>query len=163
MRVIPIKMKNQSASTPAYVDDEDYGILSERRWSLSLKGYPRTGTTNRAFMPGKRQAWPQMHQVILWCPKGMEIDHIDGNPLNNQKSNLRVCTRSQNMMNRGKTKANTSGFKGVHFHKRSKKWTARIQKDGNRSHIGSFDKPEEAHEAYRESAKKLHGEFVRCV
>ena len=104
---------------------------------------------------------------IVWIllvgpiPPEMIIDHIDGNPFNNKLSNLRLATVSQNAMNRGPQKNNTSGYKGVFFFKRDKSWQAQITISGKRKHLGYFDTPELAYSAYLSAEKVLYGDFAR--
>ena len=87
-----------------------------------------------------------MHSVIMNAPKGIQVDHIDGNGLNNQKSNLRLVTNRQNCMNRHQI--TTSKYPGVTWNKRSRKWVAQAQIDGKHIHIGTFSTEKEAYEAY---------------
>jgi hypothetical protein len=95
-----------------------------------------------------------------WPPEGMTIDHKDGNVANNRWANLRLATRSQNMCNRGKPPNNVSGLKGVSRYRRHGKHSARITVRGRAQLLGYFTHPEEAHAAYREAAKRLHGKFT---
>jgi hypothetical protein len=95
-------------------------------------------------------------------PSDKEIDHIDGDGLNNDPANLRLATRSENLRNRGANKNNTSGFKGVRSNKQTGRWRAEIGLHGKLLHLGLFDTPEEAHAAYVRAAKELHGEFARA-
>lgn len=88
-----------------------------------------------------------------------QIDHRDTNPGNNRWKNLREATNLQNSQNRGKHKNNTSGYKGVNWHKRSKKWIARGRENGIRKNLGSFDTPEKASEAYECFSRLAHAEF----
>jgi hypothetical protein len=94
--------------------------------------------------------WPRQH-----------IDHIDGNPLNNAISNLREATNSENARNRGKTKRNKSGFKGVHWSNTKKRWVATIRHHGKKKDLGSFKDAKAAHDAYVSAALELHGSFAR--
>lgn len=105
---------------------------------------------------GKSVSLPRL---ILRCPAGFVIDHIDGNTLDNRKSNLRICKQSENRLNTtGKTRR-VSRFKGV---SRSRdKWRAEICRDGARVHIGVFLTEEDAAKAYDERAAHLHGDFAR--
>lgn len=91
--------------------------------------------------------------------KGELVDHIDQNPLNNRRHNLRIATQSQNGQNRGKSKQNTSGYKGVSWSGVMKKWHARIMVNGQLHLLGYFDTPEAASQAYQDAAHKYHGEF----
>lgn len=161
MKTIPVKMLNKLASIPMYVDDWDYEILKEKRWHILVSKISKGGTRCN-FYPAttSKNISILAHRIILWCPKGLQIDHIDGNPCNNQMSNLRVCTHSQNIQNRGKLSTNTSGYKGVSWHKRDKIWRAQIAVNGRYIYLGSFDTAKEAHKAYKNASIKYHGEFA---
>ena len=100
-----------------------------------------------------------MHRLISDAQRGMEVDHINMDGLDNRRENLRICTPSQNRCNIGLTKANTSGVKGVDRHKG--KWRARIQVKGKKIELGSFDSIEDAASAYMAAAGEVHGEFSR--
>lgn len=89
------------------------------------------------------------------------VDHINLNPLDNRRSNLRIANRSQNATNSGRHKNNTSGFKGVTYSKRERKWQSSIIFNGKTKWLGYFISPELAYQAYCEAAKELHGEFAR--
>ena len=103
----------------------------------------------------------RLHRVIMNEPDGKFIDHINMNPLDNRRENLRECTQQQNQCNTNKYSNNTSGFKGVSFHKRDKKFVAHIKLNGKKKHLGYFDTAEKAHEAYKKESLKLHGDFAR--
>ena len=90
----------------------------------------------------------------------IEVDHINQNKLDNRKSNLRLCSHSQNGINKYKQSNNSSGFKGVCFNKRRQKFMAFINKDKKRTYIGYFETAEEAGKAYDKKAKELFGEFA---
>lgn len=94
-----------------------------------------------------------------WPPS--QIDHIDGDGLNNKIENLRLANSAQNNSNRSFNGA--VGFKGVYWNKSGKAYRAQIQINGRRIYLGSFATPEEAHEAYVKAAKELHGEFARAA
>lgn len=161
MKVIPVKMRNIKASRACFVDDEDYEMLKNRKWSENGNGYPRNGFTNRILNPNKQQIFVMMHRVIMWSPDGMVIDHIDGNKLNNQKKNLRVCSPTDNKRNRGMSRRNTSGYKGVYWQRANKKWYAAINTDERFLNVGSFENKEDAARAYNAAASKYHGEFAK--
>ena len=116
--------------------------------------YPPNG--NR----GRRRATLPIHRLIMDAPKGMEVDHINGNPLDNRKSNLRICTIAENLRNKGAGKNNTSGYKGVSWVKRNKRWLAQIKHNGKQVYIGHYKNKEEAARAYDKKAKELHGEYA---
>ena len=90
-----------------------------------------------------------------------EVDHIDGNKLNNCLSNLRWCTHAENSRNRKKRSDNTSDHKGVSFDKATGKWKAQIKVDGKNKYLGLFHTKEEASAVYEEAAKREFGEFYR--
>ena len=111
----------------------------------------------------KRQTTLSIHRLIMDAPKGMEVDHINGNPLDNRKSNLRICTRSENERNKGPLKNNTSGYKGVTRQSRinkNDKWRAQIRHNSKLIVIGLYEDKEEAARAYDKKAKELHGEYA---
>jgi len=102
-----------------------------------------------------------MHRFLMNAPSGMFVDHKDMDGLNNKRDNLRISTRSQNAYNQGVLARNTSGFKGVCWHKASGKWMARITSNGNHKYLGLFDAAEKAYDAYCDAAKIEHGKFAR--
>lgn len=95
-----------------------------------------------------------------WLPE--EVDHInnDGPKSDNRICNLREATRSQNEFNKPKSKRNTSGYKGVSLKKSTGRWCAKIRFNKNSKHLGYYSTPEEAHEAYKQAALRLHGEYA---
>lgn len=104
-----------------------------------------------------------LHRYITNTPKGMEVDHINGNGLDNRKVNLRICTRAENGRNRKMSIKNKSGYHGVHFantENRKKRWTAMIRFGGKKRYIGRYFTVEEAARAYDEKAKIYHGEYA---
>ena len=106
------------------------------------------------------------HRLIWYITTGVdpvdfEIDHIDGNRSNNKIKNLRLASGNENLWNQKRYSNNTSGFKGVSFAKRHKKWTARIACNGKSKDLGYFPTPELAHMAYCKAAAELHGDFAR--
>jgi len=102
-----------------------------------------------------------LHRIITNAPANMQVDHKNKNKLDNRRINLRVCSNSENQMNRGKTKSNTTGYKGVGRKKRGKKFRARISAYKKTYHLGYFEKADKAGAAYRKAAKQYHKEFAR--
>ncbi len=98
------------------------------------------------YMTGE---WPEHH-----------VDHINGKRHDDVWENLREATRSENQCNQARRVSNHSGFKGVDWHKKAKKYRARIVKAGTSVHLGLFDSPQDAHAAYLSAAARLHGEFA---
>ena len=110
-----------------------------------------------------KNVYYQAHRVVWAWATGKDperaIDHKNADKLDNRLWNLRLATQSQNGWNRSAQKDNSSGFKGVYWN--HKKWSAKITKKGQVHYLGSFDTPEEAHQAYCEAAADLHGDFAR--
>lgn len=102
-----------------------------------------------------------MHRLIMGAPKGKEVDHIDGNGLNNQKSNLRICDRFQNTQNCIPRKNTTSKYRGVSWGSRENKWKAQISAFNKSHYIGCFSLETKAAEAYNKKAMELFGEFAK--
>ena len=90
-----------------------------------------------------------------------EIDHINGVPNQNWFANLRAATHRQNMINAKRQCSNTSGFKGVCYSKEMRRWKAEIRIERRKRHLGYFDTPEAAHDAYKTAAVEAFGEFAR--
>lgn len=139
----------------ALVDDDYFNILSKWKWYYD-GGYAK----RKKCLPNKILKTIWMHREIMKTPQGLCTDHIDGNGLNNQKINLRICTNDQNQRNSKKQVNNTSGFKGVIVNKTTKKFQAQIRSNSRKIHLGYFNTAKEAAKAYNIAAKKLHGEFA---
>jgi len=142
----------------ALVDDEDFEFLMQWKWFVSKK--------KNQFVAESRVGSPlvrvKMHRFIMQLSdKKMCVDHINGESLDNRRSNLRICTHAQNLRNKRLSKNNTSGFKGVNWNKNSDKWEVRIKTDGKSKCVGYFKCLLTAAKAYNEAAKKYHGEFAR--
>jgi hypothetical protein len=101
-----------------------------------------------------------LHRLIMDAPKGMQVDHINGNGLDCRRSNMRLTTHKQNHQNVRGNARNTSGFKGVRWKKDHHTWEARIKTDGRTRHLGYFPTPEDAAEAYNRAAVQLFGEYA---
>lgn len=139
-------------------DDEDHELISAHNW-YAIKGHRTFYAMSAIRIEGKR-IWFAMHRKILGLTDGrLYVDHIDGDGLNNQRSNLRICTSDQNTKNQRLRITNKSGYKGVCWDKRNKKWFASITHNRKQFNLGYFDDPKSAHEAYCAAAIRLHGEF----
>lgn len=143
----------------ALVDQSLCASLLEHAWHLGGNGY-----CYRWDRSSDKKVAVYLHREVIRLVEGICtaecVDHINGNPLDNRYSNLRLATKSQNMSNRGKTQANTSGFKGVSLHKPTGKWKAYIRKDCKQYYLGLFKTPQEAAAAYNRAARQLHGDFA---
>lgn len=143
----------------ALVDDLDYIILSAWKWVASKNG--NTFYALRHFMEGGKKHKIYMHRYLMGeTDKKVFIDHRDRNGLNNQRDNLRVCTKAQNYANRNKAKNCSSKYVGVSWHKKSGKWAVMLCKDYKPIYIGLFTSEEAAAKAYNEAAIRIHGEFA---
>ena len=136
------------------VDKEDFNFLSRWRWK-----YGHGGVTRWTSVEGK-QFHVSMHREITNCPKGLEVDHINRNPLDNRRLNLRITNRLGNCMNTGPMEGKTSVFKGVHWHTKKKRWIAKIMKHGKRIQAGVFTDEVKAAEAYDQLAAEMFGEYA---
>lgn len=97
----------------------------------------------------------------MGTPKGMDTDHIDGNKLNNQKTNLRIATRTENARNQRPVRGGSSQYKGVGWHKAANKWRADIRINGELKYLGLFTDEIQAAKSYNEAATKYFGEFAQ--
>jgi hypothetical protein len=122
---------------------------------IGIDGYARILINGKQYL-SHRLAW--LYVIGRW--PYIEIDHINGNRLDNRFSNLREATRSNNSSNTKKLSANLSGVKGVHWNSDVKKWAAQITKSGRRYHLGYFDNIEEATLSRQKAADRLHGKFA---
>lgn len=102
-----------------------------------------------------------MHRLLTGCPEGLVVDHINGDSLDNRRSNLRICTQRQNRWNRAKRMRAQSKFKGVWFDKDRDLWIAQIGHDSDRLRLGAFEREEDAARQYDRAARLLFGAFAR--
>lgn len=165
----PIKVDGEIAYIPlskglfAVVDVADLHIVESINWYAKVKNGATTYAARWRPVGASRSDETLMHRMIAGTPKHMDTDHIDGNGLNNRRSNLRSATKSQNMHNARVRKDNSSGYKGVNWNKRKAKWEARIRLNGKHHRLGYHATPEAAHKAYCAASKALHGEFSRVL
>lgn len=135
------------------VDDEDHLYLSKFFWGKDKNGYAR-----RTLRFGAKRTKLFMHREILNAPNGMDVDHINGNPLDNRRSNLRLASRQQNLFNMRCT--NPLGYKGVTKARDEKRYRTKIRV--GRKYISRyFDTLEQAARGYDELAKQYFGDFAR--
>lgn len=148
----------------ALVDDQDYDRLSQYKWSAAyMKNvdgwYAHRGTRmceRRAGMP----CVVSMHREVMGFPAGIEVDHVNRNPLDNRRENLRLATHSQNGGNRKRDRDSSSEYKGVVWYKKVNKWRASIRVNYELHVLGFFELAADAARAYDEAARKYFGEFA---
>ena len=165
MKKIPLRNRKHEIIAHALVDDEDYQrVMDFGPWCLTGKaGNKYVGKT---LYLGKTDGRDQfrlqlLSRFLMGNPVGKEIDHRDGNFLNNQKSNLRAGTHTENMSNAKLRKDNKSGAKGVFFRRETRKFRVKIGVDRKQIQGGQFDTLEEATRRYAELSEKYHKEFGR--
>jgi len=142
------------------VDDRDYLRLSQYKWYFQR--YKASGYVVRSLKKNGKRVLRSMHRMILDAPIGTEVDHKDGDGLNNQRSNLRLCTHQQNGFNQGtQRRKKSSKYKGVYWQKTIGKWIAKIKYNGKMHHIGCYINGIAAAQAYDKEARKHFGEFAR--
>jgi hypothetical protein len=144
------------------IDEDDYCKINDIKWSIVAEKYfchclPLT--------MDKRRPHVLMHRLIMGCVPfdGKIIDHINGDPLDNRKQNLRFCTHSENMHNQKKPKHNKSGFKGVFWDNQKNKWHSVIKINSKIKHLGYFTCIKRAYKVYCEASRLYHGVFGRII
>ncbi len=143
----------------ALVDDEDFEWLSQYKWHVRRSG--RTFYATRYFRVFKGYYSPLwMHREIMRCPWDMQVDHINHNNLDNQKSNLRICNHQQNHWNQKLSINSTSGYKGASWDASRGMWLSSITLDRRHVHLGYHFSKESAALAYNRAAIKLFGDFA---
>lgn len=137
----------------AKVDNDDFDIINESLWTASKFGYAITRRNGVGL-------W--MHRIVSKCPDNLEVDHINGDKLDNRKLNLRHCTKVQNQGNRWKSKhAKTSIYKGVYFCKKIQRFAAYGREGAKNKRLGSFKIERDAAAAYNRWAAAYFGEFAK--
>ena len=167
----PIRIEGNVAYVPltqgyeAVIDAADVTLVDGFNWFAHV--FRRRDRSIRAIYAERRgphsggQTTIIMHRVIDATPSGMETDHIDGDGLNNRRSNLRAATKAQNQHNAKTRVDNKSGAKGVHWDKRNRKWRVQIAVMAKNKHIGLFTTFADAQEAYAKAIAATRGEFGR--
>lgn len=147
------------------VDQADLELVSGYKWGVAYMGgagyklpYARTRIGGR-----KHASYIRMHRLIMEVAPGVEVDHINGDTLDNRRCNLRVATRLEQSRNTGMRKNNSTGYKGVSYIEKLGKFRAYIVVNRKQIHLGLFVKAEEAAAAYEKSAAELFGAFHRKI
>lgn len=148
MKTIDVWNKYRVRWDEILIDDEDFERVNQYSWSLTRKYY-------NSYAVRANQIILSRFIMRIKDPK-ICVDHIDGNTLNNQKSNLRICSTQENLRNK---RSRTDTYKGITYNGFS--WLAQIQHRGLNYYLGSHDTPEKAAKAYDAKAKELFGEFAR--
>lgn len=148
-----LKTINLTKGKQAIVDSEDYEMLIQFNWHYNTEGYAMR-TVNHS---GKLS----MHRQLMGDKQGHVIDHVDGNGLNNSRTNLRHATHKENMRNRKLQTNNTSGFKGVYWKPIKQKWEAAIRISNQYKYLGAFISKVEAARAYNRAAIEHYGIFAK--
>lgn len=154
MRILPLS----NSKIPVLVDDEDYDDLMQFNWQLNV----RTGYITRSNWHDGKHDTEYLHRRIMKAPKGMDVDHIDRNRFNDQKSNLRICRRSENMAN-SVPRRGLSKYKGVSKLNRpnlKKKWLSYIKVEYKTYYNGYYETEAEAAHVYNQFAEQIFGEFA---
>jgi hypothetical protein len=150
----------------AKVDQTDFIRLRRYAWVTSGdKGRGYTLYAQRTIIEGKKRYTKMMHREIMEAilgklTKGMFVDHINGDGLDNRRANLRVVTQTQNNWNRRFRKTGSSKYTGVTWDKRRDKWRADIYEKRRKTYLGHFDDEEGAARAYDKAAKERRGEYA---
>lgn len=143
--------------------DADVAVDHRFNWCAQLNIYTKTHyaarKTSRFDDGGSRNAW--MHREIMGAPGNLQVDHVNGNTLDNRRCNLRLATISQNGMNKKMRSDNSSGLKGVYLHRGTGKWAAEVRVMGKKVYLGIHATKELAHQAVTEGRIKHHGEYAR--
>lgn len=151
MRRIPL-----THGKKALIDDADFALVTQSRWYAF---YSKSGGWYAARGPQRNNGERFLHRVLMGVPRGVKIDHKDGDGLNCRRSNMRVATQSQNGFNRKLQRNNKSGFRGVY--RARGKWRAQIKVNGKITALGYHETPEQAARAYDAKVLEVAGEFAR--
>lgn len=156
MKEIPLKQGNV-----ALIDDEMFDRVSYFKWFMTCGRNTNYARTSGVLYNDKQNSF-SMHQLVLsFYSTGMQIDHINGNGLDNRKENLRICTQSQNLMNSTCIKKGSSKYKGVVYVKKTNKFYAHIKLNTKIIYLGTFNTEIEAAQAYNLAASKFFVSFAR--
>lgn len=153
------RVLNYDPDTGSFTWSEKIGrkvVVGSVAGCLTKAGYIVIGVWGKLYY-AHQLAW--FYQTGVWSPR---VDHRDGDGSNNRWSNLRAASAQQNALNSRRAVSNTSGLKGVSWHKGAGRWSAYIVIDGRKRHLGMHDRPEDAHAAYLAAATAVHPEFARA-
>lgn len=170
----PLPLPSREVLAHYFSYDSETGLLTwriqpcrnvfagDKAGTLSHQGYLRVMLKKRLLIV-HRIIW----KMVTGEEPGEEMDHINGDPSDNRFVNLRNATHAENQRNKGLSRNNACGFKGVrwdgHSGSRSRPWRAAIRFNGKRHYLGKFASPEEAHAAYEAASLRFHGAFARAI
>lgn len=164
MKLRPVRIEGDLAYVPltrgfeAIIDAADAETAGRFNWYALVT---KTGHTYalRALKKGGDEEARLLHRLIMSAPAGMDVDHINGNGLDNRRANLRVCTHAQNMANQRIERMNSLGYRGV-YQKSRRSFRAEISVMDRKVHLGCYPTPEEAGAAYERAVRELRGEYA---
>lgn len=134
------------------IDDDDFCKLKNLTIGVTSHGYVRVTIDKKR---------PYLHRLVTKAKAEDLVDHINGNRLDNRKSNLRLVSKNQNAQNCSRYINNKSGVKGVYLCKQTGRWRAEIRANNKVFKLGRFETLEEAKKAYDEASKIHHGQYAR--
>lgn len=144
--------KDNEIAAKALIDLDDVDKIKEYKWHLSL-------SRDKYQYVISSKGNTKLHRLIMNAPEGSVVDHINHNPLDNRKNNLRICTNQQNVCNCELAKNNKSGYKGIYWNTERKKWQAQVTVNNKTISLGRFDNIEDAIEARKKAAEEHYGEY----
>jgi hypothetical protein len=156
MRKIPLRNRQKEIVAETLIDNEDYAAVAAHSWFRNPTGYAQRSV----WIPGLGVGVILMHRLIAGAPKGMWVDHVNRNRLDNRRGNLRVCTPQQNACNR--LSPNGDGMKGATFDRSVGRWRARICRGTVCESLGYFPSHAEAKAAYDRRAREIDGDYFRA-
>lgn len=164
-KIRPIEIRGEVAIVTltrglfATIDAADVDLVKDWNWYASVGVHGHAYAHRSAYREDGTSFGMGMHRQLLAAPSGSEVDHVDGDGLNNRRANLRACSHAQNVANRVLDRRNKLGLKGVWI--RGGTFRACVQYNGRTIHLGSYQTKEEAAAAYAGAARALFGEFAR--
>lgn len=144
----------------ALIDERDAELVAPFPWRILKRGNRSYAMSHTPIGEGRYRA-VQMHRLIMDAPVGTDVDHINGDGLDNRRENLRFCNDSLNAANRAIRPGGSSRYRGVAWHARCGKWQASIKVHDKNHYLGVFQSEEAAAYAYDNAAREYFGEFAR--
>jgi len=155
-----IAMIELSSGDVAIMDADKVELISDIKW-YCLPGDHTKYAVSSNRLEDRIVVMLYLHRVLTDCPKGLVVDHINGDGLDNRRNNLRVVTVAQNNLNSRVRSDSTTGIKGAYYDKRKGSYYSHIKRGDERIYLGTFSTAEEAAEAYAKASRELHGEYGR--